>query len=96
MASAMLYRDFDGDGKDDLLLAGNFYPFRVQQGRCDANLGLLLKGDNKGGFVPLKRKTSGLYVPGDVRDIVEVSGGKRSMIIVSKNGGNTQTLARLH
>ncbi|MEJ7736782.1 MAG: VCBS repeat-containing protein [Chitinophagaceae bacterium] len=91
-ASAMLYKDFDGDDKDDILLAGNFYPFRVQQGRCDANFGLLLKGDDKGQFIPVSREISGLYVPGDVRDMIGVKGKEKNIIIVSKNNGRTQAL----
>jgi len=48
MMNGILYKDYDGDNKEDILLTGNFYPFRVQQGRCDANLGVLLKGNGKG------------------------------------------------
>jgi len=39
-----VYDDFDGDGKKDILVAGNFFPYRTQLGRCDASLGMLLKG----------------------------------------------------
>ena len=92
MASAVLYKDFDRDGKDDILLAGNFYPFRVQQGRCDANFGLLLKGDNKGNFRVVDRKKSGLYIPGDVRDMIDVKGKEKNVIIISKNNARTQAI----
>ncbi|MDP4246295.1 MAG: VCBS repeat-containing protein [Bacteroidota bacterium] len=36
--------DFDGDSVKDMIIAGNFFPYRTQLGRCDASLGLLLKG----------------------------------------------------
>jgi hypothetical protein len=35
--------DFYGDGQQEILGAGNFYPFRVQLGREDAGEGVLLK-----------------------------------------------------
>ncbi|MBE7169273.1 MAG: VCBS repeat-containing protein [Williamsia sp.] len=91
---AILYKDFDGDGREDILLAGNFYPFRVQQGQCDAGIGCLLKGNGKGAFSPLIRSRSGLFVPGDVRDAVEVNGKEGSVIVVSKNSDAVQVIKR--
>jgi hypothetical protein len=51
MACALLSDDFDKDGHTDILLSGNFYPFRVQYGRVDASVGLLLRGNGKGEFI---------------------------------------------
>jgi hypothetical protein len=87
--NSMLYNDYDGDGKEDILLTGNFYPFRVQQGPCDAGLGALLKGDGKGNFSPVPRKRTALYVRGDVRDMMQLNDG---LIIVSKNEDAVQVL----
>lgn len=89
MMSGILYRDYDGDGKKDILLTGNFYPFRVQEGRCDASFGSLLRGDGKGEFLPLDRSQTGLHVAGDVRDMLELKGG---IVIVAKNSGAVQVL----
>ncbi|RYD90504.1 MAG: hypothetical protein EOP50_15870 [Sphingobacteriales bacterium] len=91
--SGILYKDFDGDGKEDLLLSGNFYPFRVQQGRCDASIGSLLKGNGKGDFVPVDRKRTGLILQGDVRDMVSVKGKEKEVVVVSKNGGRVQVIS---
>lgn len=94
IVNSILYNDYDGDGKEDILLAGNFFPFRVQQGRCDASLGLLLKGDGKGGFKALDTKTTGLFVGGDVRDMLEVKNGKDDMVVISKNNDWIQVIAK--
>jgi len=94
MMDAILYKDYDGDGMEDILLAGNFYPFRVQQGRCDAGIGCLLKGDGKGGFSPVSHSLTGLYVPGDVRDMLEVYGKKSNVLVISKNNDATQVIKR--
>lgn len=93
MANGIVYKDFDRDGIEDILLSGNFYPFRAQQGRCDASIGCLLKGNGKGSFTPLSRKISGVYIDGDARDMTEVKGLKHAVIVVSKNDGRVQVIA---
>ena len=89
------YKDYDGDGQPDLLLSGNFFPFRVQQGNCDANIGLLLKGNKKGDFKPVSQKESGLYIPGDARDMITLKGRQGAIIAVSKNNGAVQAIREL-
>ncbi|HEY1166569.1 MAG TPA: VCBS repeat-containing protein [Chitinophaga sp.] len=93
----ILSGDFDNDGKKDLVLGGNFYPFRVQLGREDASKGLFLKGDGKGAFTPLDYQASGLLIDGDVRDLVMVSNpGKQKLIIAAKSNGAAQVLSLLN
>ncbi|HMH23969.1 MAG TPA: VCBS repeat-containing protein, partial [Puia sp.] len=94
MMSAILYKDYDGDGKEDIFLAGNFFPFRVQQGQCDAGLGTLLRGDGKGGFTTVDRQMTGLCISGDVRDMVELKGSTGSTIIISKNDAAVQVIRK--
>jgi len=77
--------DFNKDGKDDLLLSGNFYPYRVQLGQADAGLGLLLIGNGKGDFKPMSPYDSGLYIDGDVRNMIEIKGETKKIIIVKNN-----------
>jgi len=95
IVNSILYKDYNNDGIEDIFLAGNFYPFRVQQGRCDAGLGYLLKGDGKGNFIPLDRKKIGVYIGGDVRDMVELRGVKNNIIVISKNNDLVQVVKRL-
>jgi hypothetical protein len=95
MMSAISYGDYDGDGKEDIFMGGNFYPFRVQQGQCDAGLGTLLKGDGKGGFTTVDRRLSGLCIGGDVRDGVELRGpAGQSTLILSKNNDRVQVIRK--
>ena len=86
------YKDYDGDGMKDLLLSGNFFPFRVQQGNNDASIGLLLKGNGKGDFEPVSQKVSGLYIPGDARDMITLKTKGREVMVISKNSGAVQVL----
>ncbi|HEY0742363.1 MAG TPA: VCBS repeat-containing protein [Chryseosolibacter sp.] len=64
--------DVDGDGNNDLLLAGNNSKMKIKIGKYDASYGVLLRGDGKGGFEYIDQRSSGLQVKGDVRSILSV------------------------
>ncbi|WP_234734694.1 VCBS repeat-containing protein [Tellurirhabdus bombi] len=64
--------DYDQDGKKDLLVCGNVNRGRLRFGKYDANFGVLLKGNGKGGFVPVPQQQSGFQLTGDVRSILPV------------------------
>ena len=64
--------DYDQDGHKDLLLCGNAVQVRLRFGRSDANEGLLLRGDGRGGFVTLPQPRSGFRLSGDVRSVLPV------------------------
>jgi enediyne biosynthesis protein E4 len=86
----ILIEDFNGDNLLDMLLAGNFYPFRTQYGPSDASKGLLLTGNGNGSFSTVGWEESGFYCPGDVRNMVLLnSTSKKRSIIVGKNNGST-------
>lgn len=92
--NSIIYSDYDGDGVKDLLLAGNFFPFRVQQGNSDASIGLVLKGNKKGDFMPLPFINTQCYIPGDVRDMVALNGKNGEMIVVAKNNASVQVIKK--
>ncbi len=59
--------DFDGDGRADLLVVGNSYAPIPETGRFDGGVGLLLRGDGKGGFMAASPTESGVIVRRDAR-----------------------------
>ncbi|MDX1393869.1 MAG: VCBS repeat-containing protein [Gemmatimonadota bacterium] len=61
--------DFDGDGREDLVLAQNFYDGRPGVPRYDAGRALLLLGDGSGGFDAQSAIESGIAVYGDARAV---------------------------
>ncbi len=72
---AAVASDLDGDGKLDLVVAGNLYELDSTAERADAGVGLFLRGDGKGGFAPLMPQESGLLLPGRVVRMLALPSG---------------------
>jgi enediyne biosynthesis protein E4 len=83
--------DLNNDGIQDLILAGNKFGIQVELGRYDAGHGLVLLGmKSPGMYEPLSIAKSGLYVPGEVRDIDLIKINGRQYIIFANNNGPIQ------
>ncbi|NIJ51942.1 VCBS repeat-containing protein [Dyadobacter arcticus] len=82
-------KDYNNDGKKDLLLLGNKMDNRLKLGSMDANYGCLLTGDGKGAFTYQGQPVSGLSVVGDVKSAIDMTIGKHPYIVV---GAFNQTL----
>ncbi|MCF2489856.1 VCBS repeat-containing protein [Dyadobacter sp. CY347] len=82
--SAIIPMDIDSDNKTDLLLAGNFSPYRVQLGPCDASVGVTLRQVAPFQYETINPAKSGFWAGGEVRSGVAVD-GKR--IVLSVNNG---------
>ena len=96
MLNGMVATDLNNNGIADIILAGNFYPLRVQQGPLDAGIGLVLKGNGKGLFEPLLYAETGLNITGDVRNLVSLKTANGLLIIAVKNNGPVQVLRKIN
>lgn len=74
--NTIVYDDLNKDGVKEIILAGNFYGFKPEVGRLDANYGNVYQYVNKR-FVYLPPVKSGLNLHGQVRS---------SLIVNNKNG----------
>jgi hypothetical protein len=83
--NGLLADDFNNDGRIDILLAGNYYPYRVQLGRNDAGTGLLLAGSTTGQFTSLQFRNTGFHASGDVRSMVSLKSKHHRLILLGLN-----------
>ncbi|MES2730922.1 MAG: VCBS repeat-containing protein, partial [Bacteroidota bacterium] len=84
----MVSQDYNGDGQLDLFAVGNSYATETQMGQYDASIGLLLRGNGKGNFTPVKAGVSGFVVEGDAKGMAEITLDEgRSLLLVTKNSG---------
>jgi len=84
---AVLAADYDSDGREDVLIAGNRYGIEEETVRNDAGIGLLLTGNDLGGIVPRTFVQTGLYLAGDVNNIQYITVDSKPYIIVSRVNG---------
>lgn len=80
--NGMAVDDINGDGNPDVLMIGNDYGNEVFSGRYDAMTGLVLLGDGKGGFEPVRSLESGFVVPGDAKAmaVLTLADGKKTYL----------------
>lgn len=69
---AILIDDFNNDQLLDILIAGGLYDSEVETTRNDAGLGLLLEGDGKGNFIPVRHVKSGLFLNENIKDLAVI------------------------
>lgn len=87
---AMVIKDVNADGHLDVVIGGNLYASEVETPRSDAGIGTVLLGTGDGSFKALLARESGLFIPGDVKDMTSFSGDGREYLIVTKNNDTTQ------
>ena len=82
--------DLDNDGKEEVLLGGNFYQCNTQLGRYDASYGHVLRIGSKGMMevYPL----GNVAVKNEVRRIGQVKSGTETIFIFAKNNEPVQVL----
>jgi len=87
--------DFTGDGKIDILVAGNNYAYRSQYGNSDAGVGLLLRRGPEEQFEEIPSYATGLWLTGDVRSVSRLkraSGGH--LMLVPRNNSSLSVMRR--
>ncbi|MCF2495454.1 VCBS repeat-containing protein [Dyadobacter chenhuakuii] len=82
--SAIISMDINSDKKTDLLLAGNFSPYRVQLGPCDASVGVALRQVAPFQYETINPAQSGFWAGGEIRKGT-IIGDTR--IVLSVNNG---------
>jgi hypothetical protein len=81
----ILINDYNNDGFQDLLIAGNMYGTEVRTPRNDGSIGLLMTGDGTGNFKSVPHTESGFFVPYDVKNMAEIMIDNARYVIVASN-----------
>jgi len=82
--------DYDGDGDLDMLMGGNLYNVKPEVGRYDASYGTVLMGDGTGKFQNIPKTSSGFWLEGEVRDLLEMNTASGRLIVVARNNDAVQ------
>jgi hypothetical protein len=93
--NSILTQDFDNDGHKDLLIVGNLYVSEIETPRNDASIGLFLKGDGTGDFLPISIEKSGFFAPNDAKDMKLIKVGKKEIILVANNNFYMQAIENI-
>jgi enediyne biosynthesis protein E4 len=84
--NSILVDDFNSDGNNDLLVAGNCFAVNIQLGRYDASYGSVLFGNGKGHFKPVPAVEAGLKITGETRHLKTINvKGKKYFLAVRNN-----------
>ncbi len=83
--NSILIEDFDSDGYEDLLLAGNLFSSEVETKRNDAGIGQLLLGNSTGEFTPVPYAQSGLRLDKDVKNMSTLKTSKKRILLIANN-----------
>lgn len=82
----ILVKDFDGDGLNDLMLAGNLFNAEIETTRADASVGVFFKGEKNNLFGKrLTPNESGFFSPHDVKDIQSIQVNNKPCVLVGIN-----------
>ncbi|GGZ84109.1 VCBS repeat-containing protein [Algibacter mikhailovii] len=68
--------DFNKDGIEDILIAGNKFNVEIETTRADASIGLLMHGQGQFQFDVCQTNKSGVFLPGNVKALKTIRLGK--------------------
>jgi len=83
--TGIIVKDFDRDGKKDILLAGNKFDTEVETTPADASPGLFMKGLGDLKFKSMKPFEGGFFVPYNVKDMQAININGEWVILVGIN-----------
>ena len=85
----VVIKDFDGDGKKDILMAGNFLYAETETGEMDAGNGTLLIQNANGSFNYVPNIDHGFWAQGEVRELKSIKLGTDKEALLTGNNQGT-------
>ncbi len=81
----VVIKDLNGDGQEDLIVAGNMFGSEIETPRNDAGYGLVLINQGMGAFTPLNASTTGLHLSGDVKIVQTITIDGATCLLAGSN-----------
>ena len=81
----LISQDLNGDGKEDLILAGNIYETEVETPRLDAISGTVLLSESGGTYQVMPHVQSGLYLKGNLKSLLTFTDQGNQWILAGRN-----------
>jgi len=88
--NAVVSSDFNKDGLEDILIAGNLYETEVETPRYDSGVGQILINQGNFTFKELDVYESGIYLPMDVKDVQLINSKSGDFLMVANNNNYQQ------
>jgi enediyne biosynthesis protein E4 len=84
----IVIKDFNGDGKKDIVMAGNFLYAETETGELDAGNGTLLVQKEDGSFAYVLNMQHGYWAQGEVRELklIHLANGKEAILTGNNKG----------
>ncbi len=91
--NSIVVDDFNHNGTQDILLAGNLYDREVETTRSDAGKGCMLSYTTDQGFKVYNTLETGINAENDVRDMLRLKVGDSNILLIANNNSAVQTYA---
>lgn len=88
--NCILVADYNKDGYNDIIIAGNEYQADVFTGYYDAGYGLILQGTRSKTFTVVPQQTSGIFLRGDTRCLRSITVQNKPVVLAAINKGPVQ------
>ncbi len=95
LTNSIIIEDFNKDGHNDILLAGNFHDMEAETIRLDASIGSYLVGDGQGIFKHKSHLETGLFIDGDIRHAAQIRIGSRKLWLFARNNDSIKAVGIL-
>ena len=91
----VVFYDFNQDGYEDMIAAGNIYDTEVETPRLDNGSGLVLLSDTKGNYYPMNNAETGLYIEGDIKslELINKKSGGTPYLLAAKNNADISIMS---
>lgn len=87
---SFLFYDFNKDGLDDIVIAGNYYNREIETTRSDAGIGRIFFNDENASFHPVVSSVTGMTMIHDVRKLAIVRTATKPLVICANNNAKIQ------